>query len=56
MNDRIISPVLSVDKLKDGVLVTFKDGECAVYSHILLYTLLPQAQRVESDPTLETDD
>jgi hypothetical protein len=56
MRDTIIPNVQCVDKLKDGILVTFEDGQCAVYSAFLLYTMLSQAQRVESDLLQETDD
>ena len=56
MSDRVVPQVLCVDKLQDGILITFKDGQCAVYSEFLLYAMLPQAQRVESDLVPETDD
>ncbi|AXC16075.1 hypothetical protein ACPOL_6867 (plasmid) [Acidisarcina polymorpha] len=38
--------VIEAQRLDGGVIVTFDDGRCAVYSAILLYATLPQAQEV----------
>jgi hypothetical protein len=42
----------SAEMLSDGVIITFDDGKCAVYSHALLRETLSRAQLVEdSDDT-----
>ena len=39
-----------VDRVEDGVVITFEDGRCAIYSSALLRHFLAQAKEVaESD-------
>jgi hypothetical protein len=35
--------ITSIDKLRDGIIVMFDDGKCALYSASLLHATLPQA-------------
>jgi hypothetical protein len=46
METRSQPRIVSAERLADGVVVTFDDGRCAVYSVSLLYTTLPQAEEV----------
>jgi hypothetical protein len=39
--------IVSAERMKDGLLIEFDDGECAVYPTALLRDLLPQAIPVE---------
>jgi hypothetical protein len=48
--DRSSEPnIASVDKLPNGILVTFEEGKLAIFSAALLYVMLPHAQQVEDD-------
>jgi hypothetical protein len=38
--------IVYAERLNDGVIITFDDGKCAVYSASLLYANFPQAQEV----------
>jgi hypothetical protein len=43
--------ILSADKTETGVLITFDDGQCALYSASLLFSQLCYAESVtEPDP------
>ena len=39
--------IVGVDKLPNGILVTFEDGNVAFVSAALLYATLPRAQQLE---------
>jgi hypothetical protein len=41
--------VIAAERLEEGVVITFEDGRCAIYSASLLYETLPQAQAVEPE-------
>jgi hypothetical protein len=42
--------IVSAERLGDGVIITFDDGQSAIYPGSLLYTMLPHAIEVkESD-------
>jgi hypothetical protein len=43
-----------VDRLEDGVVITFDDGRCAIYSSALLHRSLAQAKEV-LDANLDGD-
>jgi hypothetical protein len=36
-------------RLRDGVVITFEDGRCAVYSAALLYATLPKTHELTED-------
>jgi hypothetical protein len=38
--------VVYAERLNGGVIITFDDGKCAVYSASLLHVILPQAEEV----------
>jgi hypothetical protein len=44
MNTRLTPQIVDVARFRDGVLVTFEDGRCALYSATLLAALYPQAE------------
>jgi hypothetical protein len=39
--------IVSAERMKDGLLIEFEDGECAIYPMALLRDLLPQAIPIE---------
>ena len=39
--------IVHVERLDGGVIITFDDGKCAVYSAALLYATFPQADEVD---------
>ena len=41
--------ILSAERLNGGVIITFDDGKCAVYSASLLHTTYPYAEYVCTD-------
>jgi hypothetical protein len=41
--------IAEVEKVPAGVLIVFEDGRSAIYSTIVLYDLLPEAQPVIDD-------
>ena len=46
--------ILSTEKYENAVLVTFEDGQCALYSASLLHATLPQAEQLaQQDKDLE---
>ena len=50
MQDGKLSPrVIEASRLKDGLLITFEDGKCAVYTAGLLYSMFPDADQVMQD-------
>jgi hypothetical protein len=44
MDTRPTPHILSVERLKRGVIIDFEDGKSAVYSASLLYSVLPRAE------------
>jgi hypothetical protein len=38
--------VVSAERLEKGVIITFDDGKCALYSASLLHATFPQAEQV----------
>jgi hypothetical protein len=44
--------IVEVEKVPEGVLITFEDGRSAIYSKALLYELLPNDRpvAVEGEP------
>jgi hypothetical protein len=45
-----IPRVVFAERLDGGVVVTFEDGKCALYSAALLYLQLDQAQILLDEP------
>jgi hypothetical protein len=43
MEDNIYPPVTHVERIRKGIIVTFDDGSCAIYSHTLLFAMRSQA-------------
>jgi hypothetical protein len=39
--------IVEAERMTDGILITFEDGKCAVFSSPLLYATLPQARHLE---------
>ena len=39
--------IVAAEKLNDGVVIKFDDGQCAFYSTLLLHTLLAQAEALD---------
>jgi hypothetical protein len=48
--------VESVDRLENGVLVTFEGGISAIFSSALLFSMLTQAERVVDDIETESEE
>ena len=40
--------IVSAEKLKEGLLIEFEDGRCAIFSDSLLFVTLPQAIEVKN--------
>jgi hypothetical protein len=41
--------VSSAELFKNGIIITFTDGKCALFPADLLYASLPQAQELNED-------
>ncbi len=41
--------VASADRMDGGLIITFEDGQCGIYSAALLLATLPQAEHVEPE-------
>jgi hypothetical protein len=55
--ERLSEPkIVGVDKLPNGILVTFEDEKLAIFSAALLYATLPMAQRVVPDDDLASEE
>jgi hypothetical protein len=48
--------IISADKVREGLAITFADGKSAMFSAALLYATLPQAQQVEPESEDEADE
>lgn len=46
MENSHIPKIISADRLEGGVIVSFEDGRCAIYSAALMYATLSQAREV----------
>jgi hypothetical protein len=46
METQIVPHVVWAERIGNGIIVTFNDGKCAVYSAVLLYTAFSQAEQV----------
>jgi hypothetical protein len=49
MEDKPIPRIIEASRLKDGVLITFEDGRCAVYSTAFLDAMFPNADELMQD-------
>jgi hypothetical protein len=41
--------IIEALRLRDGVLITFVDGKCALYTAALLYAMFPNADELIQD-------
>jgi hypothetical protein len=41
--------VIEALRLRDGVVITFEDGKCALYTASLLFAMFPQADELIQD-------
>jgi len=48
--------VSSAELFRDGVIITFADGKCALFPAELLYASLPQAQELSENEEEESSD
>jgi hypothetical protein len=49
MKTKLHPRIKDAERLNGGVIITFDDGKCAVYSATLLRTIFPQADEVMED-------
>jgi hypothetical protein len=49
MEDKAIPRIIEAVRLKNGVLITFEDGKCAVYPAALLYAMFSNADELIED-------
>jgi hypothetical protein len=47
MEENCTLHITHVEKMKAGIIVTFEDGRCAIYSAALLLATFPQADEVQ---------
>ena len=45
-DDKALPRIIEAARHKNGVLITFEDGKCAVYTAKLLYAMFPNADEV----------
>lgn len=45
-DDKAIPRIIEALKSRDGVVVTFEDGKCALYTAALLYAMFPNADEL----------
>jgi hypothetical protein len=48
-DDKAIPRIIEALRLSDGVVITFEDGKCGLYSAALLYSVFPKADEVIQD-------
>ena len=48
-DDQVIPRLVEALRLKDGIVITFADGKCALYSTALLYAMLPTVDEAIED-------
>jgi hypothetical protein len=48
--------ILAAERLSVGVVITFDNGECAIYSAALLYSMFREAYRVDESRQLSEQD
>lgn len=46
MDTQTDSRIISADRTSNGIIVTFEDGKCALYSTTLLHAMFSQAQEL----------
>jgi hypothetical protein len=46
---KAIPRVIEALRLRDGVVITFEDGKCALYTSALLYEMFPNADELIKD-------
>jgi hypothetical protein len=48
-DDKAIPRIIEALRLRDGVVITFEDGKCAIYPVALLYGMFPDADELIQD-------
>jgi hypothetical protein len=48
-DDKATPRIIEALRMKDGVIITFSDGKCALYSATLLHSMLPNADELIQD-------
>ena len=49
MDDKAIPRIIEALRLRDGVVITFEDGKCALYTAALLFAMFPHADELIQD-------
>ena len=53
MANAIAPSIVEAQRMEEGVIVTFTNGQSAIYSSSLLYSMLSQAEIVTNTESLE---
>ena len=48
-DDKAIPRIIEALRMRDGVIITFVDGKCALYTAALLYAMFPNADELIQD-------
>jgi hypothetical protein len=48
-DDKAIPRIIEALRMRDGVIITFVDGKCALYTSALLYAMFPNADELIQD-------
>jgi hypothetical protein len=48
-DDKVIPRIVEALRIKDGVIITFEDGKCALYTAAVLYAVFPNADELIQD-------
>jgi hypothetical protein len=48
-DDKAIPRIIEALRLRDGVVITFEDGKCALYTSAVLYALFSKADELIQD-------
>jgi hypothetical protein len=46
---KAIPRILEALRMRDGVIITFEDGKCALYAAALLYAMFPNSDELIQD-------
>jgi hypothetical protein len=48
-DDKGVPRIIEALRLRDGVVITFEDGKCALYTAALLFAMFPHADKLIQD-------
>ena len=48
-DDKATPRIIEALRMRDGVIITFVDGKCALYTAALLYAMFPSADELVQD-------